>query len=124
MLSWLAFLKLMCLFILQKDLLSMRCEFILRFLGLTEKQGVSDLDKADHITERIGRFQFTRRSPVTPIPVYLAFWNRIREALGKERAVVFENGTLNMQNAVAVLLASGITSVNTHFFFDMLFDIA
>ena len=49
MLTWLDFLRLMCLFLLRKDVLQTRFEFILRFLHLTSPE---DLLKADHIQDR------------------------------------------------------------------------
>ena len=37
LLNWLEFLRIMCLFLLRKDLIEMRFEFILRFLHLTQQ---------------------------------------------------------------------------------------
>lgn len=45
-LNWLGFLRLMCLFLLRKDLRRMRFEFILRFLHLMQ---ASDLVRSDYI---------------------------------------------------------------------------
>ena len=45
--NWLAFLKIMCLFLLQKELLEHRFEFILRFLKLSDN--VSDLERGDYM---------------------------------------------------------------------------
>ena len=47
MLSWLSFLQIMCLFLLRKDQLALRFEFILRFLNLTDNQEA--LDRSDYI---------------------------------------------------------------------------
>lgn len=47
MLNWLSFLKIMCLFLLQKNLTEIRFEFILKFLNLTDNH--QDLDRNDYI---------------------------------------------------------------------------
>ena len=46
MLNWLEFLRIMCLFLLRKQLIETRFEFILRFLALTS---ANQLDQADYI---------------------------------------------------------------------------
>lgn len=47
MIHWPAFLKIMTLFLLQKDVLDVRYEFILRFLKLTTNH--TDLDRVDYL---------------------------------------------------------------------------
>ena len=47
MLNWLAFLKIMCIFLLQKGLIETRFEFIIKFLNLTNNW--DDLDKGDYM---------------------------------------------------------------------------
>ena len=54
MINWLSFLKIMCLFLLQKDLLETRFEFIIKFLNLTDNH--TDLDKNDYMQYRMQRF--------------------------------------------------------------------
>ena len=54
MISWLSFLKIMSLFLLQKELVEERFEFILRFLHL--KDNHEDLEKADYMQYRLTRF--------------------------------------------------------------------
>ena len=59
----------------------------------------------------------------------LAFWNKIRAELNRERVRVFDldrddGGQLNIFNAVNVLKDSGLTAEDTFIFFDTLFDIA
>ena len=49
MLTWLDFLRLMCLFLLRKDVLQTRFEFILRFLHLTS---TDELMNKTHIQDR------------------------------------------------------------------------
>ena len=49
-LSWLSFLKIMCIFLLPKDVLEYRFEFMLRFLKLT---GLEDLKRGDYMQERL-----------------------------------------------------------------------
>lgn len=47
MLNWHSFLKIMCIFLLQKELLEIRLEFILKFLNLTENH--QDLNRNDYM---------------------------------------------------------------------------
>ena len=54
MLSWLDFLKIMSIFLLQKEVLEYRFEFILRFLKLTTNY--EDLERNDYMQDRLNRF--------------------------------------------------------------------
>ena len=129
MLSWLAFLKIMCLFLLQKDVLEYRLEFLLRFLKLTRPE---DLERADYMQDKLQKFQFAKRGIVVSDVPTLLFWNRVRAALSKQNAYIFEQtgparGTaavLNMSRAIGVLIDSGIEASDTVCFFDSLFDIS
>ena len=51
-LNWISFLKIMCLFLLQKPLIGHRFEFILRFLKVTNSN-VEVLERADYMQERM-----------------------------------------------------------------------
>ena len=46
MLNWLEFMRIMCLFLLRKDLLTLRFEFILNFLHLRNPE---ELQRAEYI---------------------------------------------------------------------------
>ena len=47
MINWISFLNIVSLFLLQKDMLSYRFEFILKFLHITDNQ--EDLDRNDYM---------------------------------------------------------------------------
>lgn len=49
----------MTTFLLQKDVLEIRFEFILRFLKLTNNY--SDLDRNDYLQSMLNKFQFSKR---------------------------------------------------------------
>ena len=124
MIHWHEFLKIMTLFLLQKDVLEFRFEFILNFLKL--KSNHEDLDRYDYLQEMLNKFQFSKRSIIVQSVPTLVFWNKIRTELAKHREEVFELGyknTLNMYRAVRVLKESGITAEDTFPFFDTLFEI-
>ena len=55
MLTWLDFLKILCLFLLRKNLLRLRLEFIMKFLNMCE---ASCLHRSDYIQDRMQMFQF------------------------------------------------------------------
>ena len=76
-LNWISFLKIMCLFLLQKPLIGHRFEFILRFLKVTSSNG-EVLERADYMQERMQRFQFAKRGSVVCDVPTLVLWNKIR----------------------------------------------
>mmetsp|Transcript_6039 Transcript_6039/g.8156 ORF Transcript_6039/g.8156 Transcript_6039/m.8156 type:complete len:128 (+) Transcript_6039:1582-1965(+) len=101
MIHWHSFLKIMTLFLLQKDVFDYRFEFILKFLKLTTNH--EDLDRADYLQEMLNKFQFAKRTIIVQNVPTLVFWNKIRLELSKNRQHVFDLGhtnTLNMYRAI------------------------
>ena len=102
-----------------------RCEFILKFLNLTDNH--EDLDKNNYMQDRLHRFQFAKRhNSIVANVQTLVFWNKIRAILAGQRDEIFEIGTkntLNMSKAVRLLVESGLQADETFCFFDQLFDI-
>ena len=124
MIHWHEFLKIMTLFLLQKDVLEFRFEFILKFLKLTTN--IEDLERADYLQEMLNKFQFSKRSIIVQNVPTLIFWNKFRNEMLKCKEEIFEIGyknTLNMYRAVKVLKESGLTAEDTFPFFDTLFEI-
>ena len=84
--NWIEFLKIMCLFLLQKDILQTRFEFIVRFLNIKKPE---DITRGDYIQDCMQRFQFKKRGlEVANMPT-LVLWNKIRVELNRCREELF-----------------------------------
>lgn len=124
MLSWLTFLKLIGIFVLRKDLLQMRLEFILKFLHLTDP---SELEEGDYIQERMQIFKFKNRSLVPASQEILNLWNKIRVEISKHTDDLFSGvpgTTVHMERSIKVLQESGLQAHQTLAFFNMIFELS
>lgn len=62
MISWHTFLKIMTLFLLEKEVPDIRFEFILRFLKFITNH--EDLDRVHYLEEMLNKFQFSKRTQI------------------------------------------------------------
>jgi hypothetical protein len=80
MVLWTTFLKIISIFLLRKEVLHLRLEFLISFLNIKSK-GPECLYNHNYMEERLLNFRFSkRRNIIATLPVQ-AFWDHIRQIL-------------------------------------------
>ena len=80
MVLWTTFLKIVSIFLLRKEVLHLRLEFLISFLNIKSK-GPDCLLNHNYMEERLLNFRFSkRRNIIATLPVQ-AFWDQIRKIL-------------------------------------------
>ena len=122
--SWTVFLKILSMFLLRRDVLQMRLEMIVKFLGIKNDQSV--LARPDYIQDQLQKLRFLKRNTVIPTQQVQHLWNRIRTILFMKRDEIFQesnDGMMEEALAVRALKDFGIKVEETWYFFDYLFEI-
>lgn len=106
MVNWVTFLKIISIFLLRKDVVHLRLEFLICFFNLKNK-GPKCIDNHQYIEERLLNFRFSNRKNLAAPKNVQVFWDRIRSILNKNRDYVFditENNKDVEQRAFDVLM--------------------
>ena len=80
MVLWTTFLKIISIFLLRKEVLHLRLEFLISFLNI-KSQGPDCLYNHNYIQERLLNFRFSKRRNIIAPQTVQAFWDYIRSIL-------------------------------------------
>ena len=94
MVDWITFLRILSIFLLRRDVLQERLEFVFKLLKF--KDDMSVLGQADYLQNTIQTFQFsTKHKTIVPTRQAQNYWNRLRFILFKRKESYFDVGFSN-----------------------------
>lgn len=80
MVNWFAFLKIVAMFILRKEVMELRVQFLLEFLGI---KGPESLQDKYLLRNRLAKFRFNNRKELQVTARVQAVWDTLRHLLQK-----------------------------------------
>ena len=125
MVNWITFVKMIAIFLLRKNIVALRLEFLMSFLNIKSK-GPECLTNHRYIEERLLNFRFSKRKNISPSVNVQAFWDQVRLILHNNQEVIFDQSKKDQIEARAVeyLKLEGVEAQDSLELFDLLFEIA